>query len=157
MKNFLSLLLALVFLPNCTSNVGESIFVDAATDANLQPDALPPGLRDGEPCIVSNGDDTGGCAPGYACASVGQGFTQCRQTCPTLQFACADYGGPGYSYCALTYNDDEGQPLGNLCLVVCGDDNEMLRGCDDGACDGTCPGVWTCQNDLNNFGIKSCQ
>ena len=73
------------------------------------------------------------------------------------QVPCTGYTGPGYSFCALTYNDSEGQPLGNLCLVVCGDENQTLRGCDDGACNGTCPGGWTCQNDPNNFGIKSCQ
>lgn len=156
----LSSLVVLSLLLSCTTSIGDGGgdgIADAAVDATPRPDALAPGLRDGEPCAITPEDDSGGCAPDYACTVVGAGPPQCRQTCPTLQFACAGYAGPGYSFCAVAYNDSAGQPAGNLCLVVCGDENQTLRGCDDGSCDGTCPGVWTCENDPINFGLKSCQ
>jgi hypothetical protein len=125
-------------------------------DAMSQPDALPPGLRDGELCAVTPEDASGGCAPGYACTVFGGGQSYCRQTCPTLDLACSGYQGPGYSLCALTYTNSGGQQ-GSVCLIVCGDRNMTLRGCDDGACNGTCPGSWTCQTDPINFGLESCQ
>lgn len=120
-------------------------------------DALAPGARDGETCLVSTDDATGGCAAGYACVQIAPAPAQCRQVCPTLNTGCAGYDGPGYSLCALTYSDDEGQKLGNICLVICGDVNNTLNGCESGACNGTCPGNWTCKNDPNNFGLESCQ
>ena len=143
----------------CSPTVGDggTEVVDAAIDARPQVDALPAGARDGVACQVTPEDATGGCAPGYACTVIASGPSQCRQTCPTPQVACSGYTGPGYSFCALTYNDGDGQPAGNLCLVVCGDVNMTLRGCDDGACNGSCPGDWSCENDPNNFGLMSCQ
>ena len=155
MRLLLTLLTFVLFL-ECTTDVGDG---DNRADAKTtpQPDALAPGFRDGERCVVSPEDPSGGCAPEYACTVVGPGPSQCRQTCPTLQRACANYTGPGYSLCALTYNDTAGQPIGNLCLVICGDENQTLSGCDDGACDGTCPGDWMCETDPINTGLKSCQ
>jgi hypothetical protein len=160
MKSGLAPILLVVLLGSCTTQLGDGgpAQIDAAPeDATPRPDSLPPGAREGELCLVSPEDATGGCAPGYACTVIGSGPAACRQTCPTLQFPCSGYSGPGYSFCSIAYNDDDGQPAGNLCLVVCGDENMSLRGCDDGACNGMCPGTWTCQNDPNNFGIKSCQ
>ncbi len=159
MRTLPPLLLALVLFPSCTTSIGDGGdgIADAAVDATPRPDALPPGLRDGEPCAITPEDASGGCASNYACTVVGSGPPQCRQTCPELQFSCAGYAGPGYSLCAVEYTDGNGQPAGNLCLIVCGDENDMLRGCDDGSCDGTCPGVWTCENDPINFGLQTCQ
>jgi len=161
MRTILPTLLALALIPACTTAVGDgggsTGVVDATVDAPPAPDALPAGFRDGERCVVTPEDATGGCAPGYACTVIGSELSQCRQTCPTLQFSCSGYTGPGYSLCALNYNDANGQSQGNLCLIICGDENQTLRGCDDGSCDGTCPGGWTCQNDPINTGLKSCQ
>ena len=160
MKLFLALVFAIAPLAGCQTQLGDggAPVVDAAPrDAAPRPDARAAGARDGERCLVSPDDPSGGCAPGYACTIIAPGPAQCRQTCPDLNFSCTGYTGPGYSFCALTYSDDNGQPAGNLCLVVCGDDNMTLRGCDDGACNGNCPGDWGCQIDPNNFGLRSCQ
>jgi hypothetical protein len=129
--------------------------VDAAPAPKI--DAMPAGARDGIACQVLVDDATGGCAEGYACISIASAPSRCRQECPTLQTACAGYSGPGYSLCALTNTNGDGQAVGNLCLVICGDVNNTLNGCESGACNGECPGAWTCENDANNFGLKSCQ
>ena len=159
MKVIVLIAMGLSFFASCSSSLGDggTEVSDAMTDATPRPDALAPGSREGQACLVSPDDATGGCAAGYACTIIPPGPAQCRQTCPTLQVPCTGYNGPGYSFCAVSYTDPEGQPAGNLCLVVCGDENMTLRGCDDGDCDGNCPGAWTCQNDPNNFGLQSCQ
>lgn len=155
---FMGLLVSLTL--SCTSTVGDGSppTIDATPVVDsTQPDAKAPGARDGEPCQRTNEDDSGGCAKGYTCMRIDQGPGRCRQICPTLQLACVGYEGPGYSLCALKQNDDNGQAIGNACLIVCGDEFKTLRGCDDGACDGNCPGEWTCQNDVLNAGLQSCQ
>lgn len=160
MKLLLSILSALALLSNCTSQVGggnqDPVFDASPPDATPLPDALPPGFRDGERCLVTPEDATGGCAEGYACTVVGGGLSSCRQICPMLNFSCSGYNGPGYSLCILTYTDAQGMD-GNLCSIICGDENETLNGCADGACDGTCPEGWTCQNDPVNAGLKRCE
>ncbi len=153
---FAAVLLALS--SSCSSTIGDQTPPDAAVDAAAPlPDALAPGLRDGELCFISPNDPLGGCTVGYACVKVGAGPDVCRKECPTLQLSCLGYVGPGFPICTITYNDEQGQPVGNVCLLVCEDENNTLRGCDDGGCDGTCPGTWECLTDPNNFGLKSCQ
>lgn len=147
-----------LLLSACPVNLGENVVeVDAGVDASTRPDARAPGFRDGEACRVTPEDARGGCAPDYACVDFIGGLARCRKTCPTLQVSCLGYTGPGFPICTLTYTDVNDQVIGNVCNVICGDENNTLNGCQNGACDGTCPGDWVCENDPVNTGLKSCQ
>jgi hypothetical protein len=75
--------------------------------------------------------------------------------------ACPNYQGPGVSLCITTLSAGEGMPpSAAACGVFCEDASGTVPGCQGAACDGTCPGTWSCNQHPNPQapqGLKLCQ
>ncbi|MCP4448209.1 MAG: hypothetical protein GY811_23155 [Myxococcales bacterium] len=155
-------ILALTLALGCSDGSGDG-GTDAAPPtfdaAALPPDAMLSSVDDGKACtVVSQEDLQGDCATSHACV----GGT-CYQRCdlgengnPT-RAVCSDYTGPGSSVCVLGLSTNGMAPFAAAaCGVHCSDSTGTVPGCEGGACDGTCPGTWTCTADGAGAGIGLC-
>jgi len=130
---------------------------DAAVSTS--PDAMVSTSADGTACTATQEDPQGGC-PANSHACVGG---NCMELCTlTAQMepdgmACTAYQGPGASACIFGLSANGMPPFAAAaCGIFCGDTTGNVPFCQGGACDGTCPNDFTCQ-DSTTPGVKLCQ
>lgn len=138
---------------------GNGNTADAAVDTT--PDAMPQpvGGTEGTACQATQENPSGGCAAGFLClATSAGGAGQCFRDCSSDQNSCSAYSGPGVSSCGISIQDQNMMTVGMACGVICNDTTGNVPGCMGAACDGTCPGSWSCVEQTGqNAGISVCQ
>lgn len=150
------LILTMAINHGCTGGDPESDTETADAAVSVQFDSMPTGDREGVLCFRESPTDLrGNCAEGYVC--LGSPLFVCHKECPTFQERCTGYQGPGSSFCGEYIIDGNGQIAGYYCIIVCDDQSGSFPGCETGTCDGTCPGLTSCEQSEENFDLKMCE
>ncbi len=158
-------ILALTFALGCSGgdddDGGGTADASTAPDSGvvIQPDAMAATSADGTACTASEEDPQGGCpANSHACVG-GNCMELCNLTAEMEPdgMACTAYEGPGASACIFGLSANGMPPFAAAaCGIFCGDTTGNVPSCQGGACDGTCPNDFTCQ-ESGTAGIKICQ